>query len=77
MSRQSSILARVQLDPCCEINPTGSIGIMSQHSKIVSRQRILLGPIFLLFLLELSLVHLKPTKQEVGEYSIIQHKNES
>ena len=32
---------------------------------------------FLLFLLELSHFHLKPTKQEVGEYFIIQHKNES
>ena len=76
MLQQSSILALVQLDPCSNITFAGFIGILSQHSETMSRQRIIPLANYLLFLLE-SLFLLKPAKHKVGEYSIIQHKKES
>ena len=67
VSRQSSFMAYAQLDLCCDIL---LVVILEFYRDIV----FLDWPIFLLFLLEFSFFfHTKHAKQQVGEYSIIQH----
>ena len=61
---------------CCDIASVGSIEVMWWHFEILS-QHFCLGQFMPLFLLDLFLLHSKPSKHKVGKYSIIQHSNES
>ena len=61
---------------CWDIASVDSIEVIWRHSEILSRH-FCLSQFMPLFLLDLLLLHSKPSKHNFGEYSIIQHSNES
>ena len=89
MSRQSSLLTLSLASTLlrhsisyCDITYASSIEVMSRHFETISRQfesisrHFCLSQFMPLFLLDLLILHSKPTKHKVSEYSIIQHSNE-